>query len=79
MEILKFKTNIQSETDLQQITPLLNNESSIHEWKLDTSTSDNILNVSGTEPDPQLVQHLLQQAGFEADFIQVFGTGGIGL
>ncbi len=79
MEILKFKTSIQSSEALQKVTSLLNQEESIHEWKLDTSHDDHILNVSGKEPDPQRVINLLQQAGFRAEFIQAFGTGGAGL
>jgi copper chaperone len=79
MEILKFKTNIQSADDLEKVSPLLDKEESFHLWKLDTGTSGNILNVSTKEPDPQLVINLLQQAGYEAEFIQAFGAGGAGL
>lgn len=79
MEILKFKTNIQSSEGLQKVTPLLNQEESIHQWKLDTSHEDHLLNISGTEPDPLRVINLLEQAGFQAAFIQAFGTGGAGL
>ena len=79
MEILKFRTSIQTEEDLEKVTPLLNNESSIHQWKLDTSSDEHILNVSGNEPDPQVVKNLLQEAGYEADLLQAFGTGGSGL
>ncbi|MDO1448161.1 copper chaperone [Rhodocytophaga aerolata] len=79
MEILKFKTTIQSDADLQKITPLLNKEESFHQWKLDTSTPENILNISTNDPDPQVVINLLKTAGFQAELIQVFGAGGAGL
>jgi tRNA G26 N,N-dimethylase Trm1 len=79
MEILKFKTTIQSDTDLQKITPLLNKEENFHQWKLDTSTPENILNVSTNDPNSQLVINLLKKAGFEAELIQVFGVSGASL
>jgi hypothetical protein len=79
MEILKFKTNITSEDNLQKIMPILNNEQSIHEWQIDSSNPDNLLTLSGTEVDPQLVINLLQKAGFEVEFMHVFGAAGGGL
>jgi len=44
MEILKFKTNINSDSDLQKITSLLNNEKNIHLWNMDTENAEHILN-----------------------------------
>lgn len=79
MEILKFKTNIKSKDDLQKITALLDEDQNIHKWSVDAEGSEHILNASGKELDPQLVMNLLQQAGFQAEFIQAFGAGGRGL
>ncbi len=79
MEILKFKTNIASEHQLQKVASVLDNDEIIRNWQVDTSSPDNLLTVSGQELDPQLVENLLKEAGLEAEFVQVFGASGGGL
>lgn len=76
MKILKFKTNIKCDGCVAQVTPLLNGESTIGQWEVDTADADKVLTVSGHEVDPQRVQNLVNQAGFRADLMRVAGVGG---
>lgn len=76
MKVLKFKTNIGSEEKLKSLASSLDQESTISKWNLDTDNPDNILSVSGHEVEPHIVENLVEQAGYKAEMIHVFGAGG---
>jgi hypothetical protein len=55
--------------------PFFDEEKSIRYWKVDTTSPDKVLVVSGHGVDPQRVINLVQLAGFWAEFIAITGTG----
>jgi copper chaperone len=79
MEILKYKIGDSSTETEQKIASLLNHESIVHKWHLETNNGETILTLSGNQVDPQQIINLLKQHGIQADFLQVFGAGGSGL
>jgi copper chaperone CopZ len=76
MEIVKFRTNIKCGGCVATVTPFLDQESNIEDWKVDTGSPDKVLTVSGRDLDPQRIKNLLKEAGFKADILQVAGIGG---
>ncbi|MDX5437620.1 MAG: copper chaperone [Pontibacter sp.] len=76
MEIIKFKTNVDNQEALAKVASHLDKEKSISKWHIDTDSKEKLLSVSGTELDPQVVENAVQQAGYKADVIRVFGIGG---
>jgi hypothetical protein len=79
MEILKFKTSPLSQQDEQKIASLFQQEKIVHKWNIGRDANDTLITISGNQVDPQLVINLLKEAGFDAEFRQVFGAGGGGL
>lgn len=76
MKILKFKTNISKEEDVNAIRPYLDKESTISKWNVETENPDNVLSVSGHEVEPHIVRNIVEKAGYQAEMIHVFGAGG---
>ena len=76
MEVFKFKTNVENEQALARVAPYLDREESISRWKLDTSSTEKLLSISGTDLDPQRIENVVKQAGFKAEIIRVIGIGG---
>lgn len=76
MEVIKFKTNVENEQALARVAPYLDREESISRWKLDTSSTEKLLSISGTDLDPQRIENVVKQAGFKAEIIRVIGIGG---
>ncbi|MCI0474423.1 MAG: heavy-metal-associated domain-containing protein [Ignavibacteria bacterium] len=69
MTELKFKTNINCNHCIKKITPLMDEEKKITEWKVDIENPDKILTVSGEEISEQLVKDVLAKAGYVAEKI----------
>lgn len=76
MEILKFKTNVDSDKGVEKLGTYLNKEESISRWQLDTNSPEHLLSVSGHEVDPQRVKNLVDKAGYKAEVLRVIGGGG---
>lgn len=76
MKILKFKTNINSEAGVKEVSSYLDKDDAISKWDVDTKSQDNILSVSGEELEPYKVKNLVEQAGFQAEVIRIQGIGG---
>ena len=76
MEIINFKTNVESQEALSKVAPYLDKEESISKWSIDTESTDKILSVSGTNLDPQTVEKVIEQAGFRAEIKRVIGLSG---
>lgn len=76
MEIIKFKTNVDSQEALNKVAPYLDKEDSISKWSIDIESSDNVLSVSGTNIDPQTIKNVVEQAGFRVEIKRVFGLSG---
>ncbi|RNI32032.1 copper chaperone [Rufibacter immobilis] len=79
MELLKFKTNVQSSEQIEQVTPFLEKLPGIENWKIDVGTEENILSISGTNLNPQKIENAVKKAGYTAELLRVLGIGGQGL
>ncbi|WP_026461300.1 heavy-metal-associated domain-containing protein [Adhaeribacter aquaticus] len=79
MEILKFKTNIATESALAAITPALQRLENISSWKVDTTVAENILSISGQDINPQAILNALREVGYQAELMRVLGLGGTDL
>ncbi len=67
MEKLQFKTNIKCEGCVAKVTPFLNEEKSISQWKVDTATAEKLLTVEGNELDEESVVETVKKAGFNIE------------
>ncbi len=67
MEILVFKTNIRFKKNLTEVVPHLNKTKGILRWNLDFHDKDKILRIEATNLHPQLVESILQNAGFSCE------------
>ncbi|MFB9864736.1 copper chaperone [Rufibacter immobilis] len=79
MELLKFKTNVQSQQQIEQVGPFLEKLQEIENWKIDVGTEENILSISGTNLNPQEIENAVKMAGYTAELLRVLGIGGQGL
>jgi copper chaperone CopZ len=68
METLQFKTNIKCGGCITTVTPFLNGDQEIENWKVDLENPARILTVETTH-SAQEVQDLVKKAGYNADVI----------
>lgn len=66
-EILVFKTNIGTETELQRLGALLNALKEIECWNIDLNDCDKILRVKTKHISPLSIIQLTQHAGFSCE------------
>jgi len=76
MEILKFKTNIADQESVNKVGSLLDQQEGISKWNIDPNSDDNVLSISGDNVNPQKIENVVQEAGFQAETIRVVGIGG---
>lgn len=67
MEIVQFKTNINCGGCVAKVTPLLNQEKGVKEWKVDTSTPDKILTVEKEGISESEIIAAVKKAGFSIE------------
>lgn len=67
METIQFKTNINCSNCVAKVSPFLNQEDSIDNWKVDTNNPHKILTVEGEELDAEAVIQTVEKAGFKAE------------
>ena len=63
-----FKTNIHCENCIQGVSPFLNQEIDIENWKVDTNHQDNLL-VIESDLDAQTLTKIVKEAGFQAELV----------
>jgi hypothetical protein len=63
MDILVFKTNIESPAGIQRAGNHLNSIGGIIKWNFDLDDSDNILRVESENLSPRAVESALKHAG----------------
>ncbi|PWJ42524.1 heavy-metal-associated domain-containing protein [Sediminitomix flava] len=70
MKTYQFKTNINCGNCIKKVSPFLNEEFSIVEWKVNTDVDDKLLDVT-VEDDLNIegVLSILENAGFKASFV----------
>ena len=66
---LKFKTNIKCNGCIASVTPFLNGEKQIQEWKVDLTDPDRILSVKTEGYSAEAVKELVKKAGYNAEEI----------
>jgi len=69
MNTLKFKTNIKCNNCITTVTPYLNDNEKIKEWKVDLKNPERILTITGEEITAELVKSILSKAGYKAEEI----------
>ena len=67
MKQYQFKTNINCSGCVAKVTPALNSQEDIKEWKVDTGASDKVLTVKTETLDEESIRDLVQKAGFRAE------------
>lgn len=66
MSELLFKTNIKCNGCIAKVTPFLDGEKQIDEWKVDLENPERILSVKSESISSELVVDLLKKAGYTA-------------
>ncbi len=67
MKQYQFKTNINCGGCIAKVTPLLNADPNIKEWKVDTDNPNKILTVETENLKEEDIKALVQKAGFKAE------------
>lgn len=65
--VLIFKTNVESEEQLQQAGLLLNAADSVIKWNIDREDIDNVLRVESTLPHIDDIMKIMVDAGFACE------------
>lgn len=64
MEVLVFKTNVETMNHTRKLYPLLKAIQGILKWNIDTEDVDRILRVETVNVSPQKIETTLQSAGY---------------
>jgi len=67
MTSFKFKTNINCNGCIATVTPFLNSETAIQNWKVDIQNPDKILIVEGESISKEIVMSKVKEAGFRIE------------
>lgn len=70
MTELLFKTNIKCNGCIATVTPFLDGEKQIQEWKVDLENPDRVLSVKSEELSSENVIDLLKKSGYTAEEIK---------
>ncbi len=66
MKQYQFKTNINCSGCVAKVTPLLNEDPNIKEWKVDTDNPNKVLTIQAENLWEDEVQTIVAKAGFKA-------------
>lgn len=67
MQILVFKTNLNNNTRIKKIMPILNLHPGIYEWNVDLQDCDKILRVVTNSKHPVEVEKIISNAGYQCE------------
>ena len=70
METLQFKTNINCDGCVAKVTPHLNKETDIKNWKVDTINPQKILTVEMEGISAKEIIKVVSKAGFKAEEVR---------
>lgn len=70
MSELLFKTNIKCNGCIAKVTPFLDGEKQIQEWKVDLENPDRVLSVKSEKLSSENVIDLLKKSGYTAEEIK---------
>jgi len=65
MEILIFRTNVDTKKKVSRLKPLLTSVVAIKQWNFDLDDCDYVLRIETTGLNTNYVEALLQNAGFD--------------
>jgi len=70
MEVLVFKTNIETRLNLDRMEPIFNNHPNIKVWSIDTEDVDNVLRIEADESlsEKEVIQ-LIQPIGVQCEVL----------
>lgn len=66
----KFKTNINCSSCVQKVTPFLNGQEGIEEWKVDTNNPNKVLTVETDKLTEEDVKQVVIEAGFKIESLK---------
>jgi len=69
MKQYQFKTNINCSGCVAKVTPLLNADPNIKEWKVDTDNPNKVLTIQAENLREDEVQTIVAKAGFKAESV----------
>jgi copper chaperone len=69
MKQYQFKTNINCGGCVAKVTPFLNENKDIQQWKVDTANPQKILTVETNSLKEEEVKEIVQKAGFKAESV----------
>ncbi len=69
MKQYQFKTNINCSGCVAKVTPLLNADLNIKEWKVDTDNPNKVLTIHAENLREDEVQTIVAKAGFKAESV----------
>ena len=69
MTELLFKTNIKCGGCIAKVTPFLDGENQIQEWKVDLQNPERILSIKTEGLTAEAIMELLKKAGYTAEGI----------
>ena len=69
MKQYQFKTNINCSGCVAKVTPALNQDKEIKEWKVDINNPNKILTVDTENLDEEQIKSIVQKAGFKAESV----------
>ncbi|MCW3087740.1 MAG: hypothetical protein JWQ78_1126 [Sediminibacterium sp.] len=64
MDILIFKTNLETPVLVNRVQPVIQTIPGIQRWNVDMQDCDNVLRIEATAVSPRSVERLLQEAGY---------------
>jgi hypothetical protein len=64
MDILIFKTNLDTSELVTQAKPIIQNIGGIYRWNVDMQDCDNVLRIEAIQVSPRSVENILQVAGY---------------
>lgn len=67
---MKFKTNINCDSCVAKVTPVLEANEQVENWKVDTANPDKVLTVEGENIDVEDLVHSLKKIGYRAEKIE---------
>jgi copper chaperone CopZ len=70
MNTYQFKTNIKCGGCVANVTPHLDSNKEINEWKVDIASPDKVLTVQTESLDEEQVKKIVEKAGYQASALK---------
>jgi len=71
MNLLILRTNIETQTNVEMVVPILDNHELINRWTIDTDDVDNVLKIEAKENlREDDIAHLIYRSGFSCEALE---------